>query len=64
MSEHGPELTFQALTASKYADAVTKEAARVAPSTHLLFREAMEDVAVGDYFIPKGSMVAREWPEG
>lgn len=40
-----------------YTEAIAKEVLRLYPSTWILYREALEDVTVGDYDIPKGGVV-------
>ncbi|OLE70174.1 MAG: hypothetical protein AUI36_04085, partial [Cyanobacteria bacterium 13_1_40CM_2_61_4] len=42
----------------RYADMVLKEALRLYPSAWLMSRQATEDVIVGGYHVPKGTIVA------
>ena len=49
--------TIEDVFAFEYAEAVVKEALRLYPPAHEIRREPAEDVDVGDYSIPEGSLL-------
>ncbi len=44
-----------------YTQAVFSEVLRITPPTYVVGREAIEDCMIGDYFIPKGTIVQPFW---
>ncbi len=48
---------FDDLGRLEYTGAVIDEVLRLAPSSHYIGRQALDDLTIGDYFIPKGSNV-------
>lgn len=50
--------TVADLPALDYTEAIVKEAMRLYPPAHEIRREPIEDVSIGGYTIPKGSLVA------
>lgn len=55
IAQHGAELTEVAVTQMPYIDAVIKECLRLHDPATLVFRRALQDIAVGDNLvIPKG----------
>ncbi len=44
-----------------YTRAVLSETLRITPPTYVVGREAIEDCTIGDYFIPKGTIVQPFW---
>ena len=53
----GRSPTIEDLPQLPYADAVIKESMRLYPPVSLIGREAVEDVKIGEYMIPKGCVV-------
>lgn len=53
----GRSPTIEDLPQLRYASAVITESMRLYPPVSLVGREAVEDVEVGDYFIPEGCVV-------
>jgi cytochrome P450 len=46
---------LQVLSRSAVATAVVQELLRLEPSVKLIFRKALEDVVLGDVFLPNGT---------
>ncbi len=49
--------TMEAIDALKFTDAVVSETLRMHPADHALFMETDEDVELGGYLIPKGTVI-------
>ena len=57
----GRPLTPESYRHLVYAKAVFNEALRIAPPTWVVGRTAIEDCVIGDWFIPKGTVVQPCW---
>uniref|UniRef100_A0A7S3E6C8 Cytochrome P450 n=1 Tax=Rhodosorus marinus TaxID=101924 RepID=A0A7S3E6C8_9RHOD len=54
---HGKELTYETLRNSKYLNAVVKEVLRLYPPVPIVSRQALEDVEVQGFRIPKNTLI-------
>ncbi|KAK9840188.1 hypothetical protein WJX74_005169 [Apatococcus lobatus] len=54
MARHGPQITGAVLEEMVYGEAVLREMLRTAPPVPFVYREALQDLDVGGYRVPKG----------
>ncbi|KAJ8906852.1 hypothetical protein NDN08_003336 [Rhodosorus marinus] len=54
---HGKEFTFETLRSSKYLNAVVKEVLRLYPPVPIVSRQAVEDVVIQGFRIPKKTLI-------
>lgn len=58
LEKHGETMTYDLLqTAMPLLDATVREATRVLPSAHTVFRQATEDIEIGEHTFKKGSHI-------
>ena len=62
ISKHGPTINYDTLQSMTLLDAVVREACRVIPSAHVLFRILLEDLELDDVVLHKGSKVVLPLP--
>ncbi|EDV21858.1 uncharacterized protein TRIADDRAFT_7839, partial [Trichoplax adhaerens] len=53
----GDNITWDTFDKLPYLDNVIKESLRLYPPVPLIFRQAIADDKIGEYFIPKGSII-------
>ncbi|WIA15673.1 hypothetical protein OEZ85_002299 [Tetradesmus obliquus] len=57
IAQHGPGLSLAAVDSMTYAEAVVKEALRLAPPAGAMMRRTLLDLQIGGKFIPAGSLL-------
>ncbi|WIA35804.1 hypothetical protein OEZ86_004193 [Tetradesmus obliquus] len=57
VAQHGPGLSLAAVDSMAYAEAVVKEALRLAPPAGAMMRRTLLDLQIGGKFIPAGSLL-------
>jgi cytochrome P450 len=62
ISKHGPVIDYDTLQSMSLLDAVVREACRVIPSAHVLFRILLDDLDLDGAVLPRGSKLILPLP--